>query len=61
MFLVVTAFCKLCNSQICANSTFYLKTVYARTTNTVYTVSDTAVQRGGKQLVVAGYVSNKVY
>lgn len=61
MFWDVTAFYKLCNSQMCANSKFYLKTVYARTTNTVYTVNDTAVQRGSKQLVVAGYVFNKVY
>lgn len=59
MFLDVTAFYKLCDSQMCANSKFYLKTIYARTTNTVYTVNDT--QRGNKQLVVAGYVFNEVY
>lgn len=59
MFLDVTAFYKLCDSQMCANSKFYLKTMYARTTNTVYTVNDT--QRGNKQLVVAGYVFNEVY
>ena len=46
---------------MCANCKFYLKTVYARTTNTVYTVNNTEVQRGSKQLVVAGYVFNKVY
>ena len=46
---------------MCANSKFYLKTVYARTTNTVYTVNTSEVQRGSKQLVVAGYVFNKVY
>ena len=57
----MTAFYKLCNSQMCANCKFYLKTVYARTTNTVYTVNNTEVQRGSKQLVVAGYVFNKVY
>lgn len=61
MFLDVTAFSKLCDSQMCANSKFYLKTMYARTTNTVYTVNDTAVQRGNKQLVLAGYVFNEVY
>ena len=59
MFLDVTAFYKLYDSQMCANSKFYLKTIYARTTNTVYTVNDT--QRGNKQLVVAGYVFNEVY
>lgn len=60
MFLDVKAFCKLCNLQICTNGKFYLKTTYARTMNTVYTINDTAAQRR-KQLVLAGSVFNEVY